>query len=76
MAHVRTPILTIDRSLAGQHHHDQLETLVRVLVISEHGLHLVWSGGVLTEARLAHDGHTSIIRNALELLGKVSGKNE
>ena len=32
---------------------------------------LVWAGGVFTEARLSHDRHSCVVRDSLQLLGKV-----
>jgi len=52
--------LTVDRCLARQDNDNQLETGVGVLEIAEHWLHLVSVGGILTEARLAHDGHAGV----------------
>ena len=63
--------LGIDRGLAGQHHHDQLESGEGGLEISEHRLHLVRPGGVFAEDWLANDGHPRVIGNLLKLLSEV-----
>ncbi len=72
--------LTIDRSLSWQDDDDELQSGVRVLQVSEHGLHAVRSLGVFTETRLALDGHPSILRDFTQLVSETStwggGKQE
>lgn len=64
-------LLTIYRSLSRKHHYYKLQTLVCVLQISEHGLYLIRTSGIFTEARLTYHRHTGIIRDPLQLCGKV-----
>lgn len=52
--------LTVDGRLAGQDDHHQLQTLVGVLEVAEHGLHAVRPLGVLAEAGLTLNGHPSV----------------
>ena len=63
--------LGVDWSLARQDHHHQLQASEGGLEISEHGLHLVRTSGVLAETWLANDGHASIVGDLLQLLGEV-----
>ena len=63
--------LGVHRSLAGQHHHHQLEGGEGALEVPEHRLHLVRSSGVLTEAGLADDGHAHVTTDLLQLLSEV-----
>ena len=67
--------LTIDRRLAGQNHDDELQALVGVLQVAEHGLHLVWARSVLAETRLTHDRHSCVVGDSLQILGEVSESN-
>lgn len=64
--------LTVDRSLPRQDDHHQLEALVGVLEVSEHGLHAVCSLGVFTEARLALDGHPCVPGDLPQLICECS----
>lgn len=57
--------LTVDGCFPWQNHHDELEALVGVFQVAEHGLHLVGPSGVLTETRLAHDRHARVVGNTL-----------
>ena len=67
--------LTIDRRLAGQNHDNELQALVGVLQVAEHGLHLVRARSVLAETRLTHDRHACVIGDSLQILGEVSENN-
>jgi hypothetical protein len=64
--------LTINRGLSRQDDDDELQPLVGVLEVAEHGLHLVGARGVLAETRLTHDGHARIVGDALKILREVS----
>lgn len=63
---------TVNGSLPGQHDHNQLERLVLVAQVPEQRLHLVRSLRVLAEHRRALDGHASVLRDALQLLDKLT----
>ena len=67
--------LTIDRSFPGEDDHNQLEALVGVLEVLEHGLHAVRPLGVLAETGLALDGHARVSRDLPQLVCKGSVKN-
>ena len=66
--------LTIDGGLPWQDDDDELQASVGVLQVSEHGLHAVCSLGVFTEARLALDGHPSVLGDLTQLVREVPGK--
>lgn len=59
---------TIDRCFPRQDHDDELQAGVGVLKVSEHGLHAVRSLRVLTETRLALDGHPGVLRDLAQLI--------
>jgi hypothetical protein len=59
---------TINRGLARQDDHHQLEAGVCILQVPKHGLHTVRPLGIFAEAWLALDGHASISRDFSELL--------
>lgn len=65
--------LTVDGRLARQDDHHQLQTLVGVLEVAEHGLHAVRPLGVLAEAGLTLDGHPSVPGDLPQLVGEGSG---
>ena len=60
--------LTIDWCLPRKDHYHQLEALVSILKMLEHGLHTVGSLGILAETRLALDGHPCIPRDLPQLV--------
>lgn len=64
--------LTVDGCLPRQDDHHQLEALVGVLEVPEHGLHAVRSLGVLAEAGLTLDGHPCIPGDLPQLICKRS----
>ena len=68
----RRGLLTVDGGLPRQDYHHQLETLVGVLEVLEHGLHAVRSLGILAEAGLALDGHARVSRDLPQLVCKCS----
>lgn len=76
MTEGRTDSLTIDRCLSRQDDDHQLEALVGVLQVPEHGLNTVSSLGVFTEARLTLDGHPCIPRDLPQLICKCSETDE
>ena len=61
-------VLTVDGGLPGQDDDDELQAGVGVLQVSEHGLHAVGPLGVFTEARLALDGHPSVLGDLTQLV--------
>ena len=69
----RTGQLTIDWRLARQNDHHQLQALIGVLEVLEHGLHAVGSLGVLAEAGLSLDGHASVFRDLPQLVCEAPG---
>lgn len=68
----RTGFLTVNRCLPRQDDDHQLEALVGVLEVPEHGLHAVGSLGILTEAGLTLDGHPCIPRDLPQLICECS----
>lgn len=68
--------LTVDGRLPRQDDHHQLEALVGVLEVPEHGLHAVCSLGVLAEAGLALDGHPCVSGDLPQLICKRSETDE
>ena len=64
---------TVDGGLSRQDDDHQLQALVGVLQVLEHGLHAVGPLGILTEAGLALDGHPSITRDLTQLVGERPG---
>lgn len=76
MTQGRTDFLTIDGCLPRQDDDHQLEALVGVLEVPEHGLHAVRSLGILTEARLTLDGHPCIPRDLPQLICECSETDE
>lgn len=65
-------VLTVNRCFPGKDDDNQLEALVCVLEVPEHGLHTVCTLGVLTEAWLTLDGHPCIPRDLPELICECS----
>lgn len=72
----RRNTLTVDGRLPRQDDHHQLEALVGVLEVPEHGLHAVCSLGVLAEAGLTLDGHPCISGDLPQLICKRSETDE
>ena len=56
--------LTIDGRLSRQNNDDELQVLVLVCQVFEHGLYLVCPCCIHAEARLGDDWHASVIRDA------------
>lgn len=67
-------VVTINRRLSREDDHHQLQALVGVLEVPEHGLHAVRPLGVLAEARLTLDGHPCISRDLPQLVSESSAK--
>ena len=67
-------ICTIDRGFPRQDDDDELQSGIRVLQVSEHGLHAVCALGVFTETRLALDWHPSVLRDLSQLIGEAPGR--
>lgn len=67
--------LTIDRCFPWKNDYYQLQALVGVLQVFEHGFHTVSSLSILTKAGLALNGHACVTRNLAQLVCKCSTKN-
>lgn len=68
--------LTVDRRFPRKDHYNQLEALVCVLEVPEHGLHTVCTLGILAEAGLTLDWHPSIPGDLPELICECSETGE
>lgn len=63
---------TIDGSFPRQDDHHQLQTLVGVFKVPEHGLYTVCSLGIFAEAGLTLDGHPCIPGDFSQLIRECS----